>query len=109
MAKTMLNEVRQVLALGPRDGWKPPIVLTEAMRGEGLETLWEKIAEHRAWLDAEGELERRRRRNLAREVFQVASARARRHIEQAVGDDPELRRLLDEVQERRARPADGGA
>ena len=99
MAKTMMNEVRQVLSLGPRDGWRPPIVLTEAMRGEGLETLAEKIAEHRAWLDAEGELERRRRRNLAREVFQVASARARRHIEQAVGDDPELRRLLHEVQE----------
>ncbi len=104
MAKTMMNEVRQVLSLGPRDGWSPPIVLTEAMRGEGLETLAEKIAEHRAWLDAEGELERRRRRNLAREVFQVASARARRHIEQAVGDDPELRRLLHEVQERKLDP-----
>ena len=104
MAKTMMNEVRQVLSLGPRDGWRPPIVLTEALRGEGLETLAEKIAEHRAWLDAEGELERRRRRNLAREVFQVASARARRHIEQAVGDDPELRRLLHEVQERNLDP-----
>src|SRR5436309_9800103 len=104
MAKTMLNEVRQVLALGPREGWRPPIVLTEAMRGEGVETLWEKVAEHRAWLESEGELEQRRRRNLSREVFQVASARARRHIEQAVQDDPELRRLLEEVQERRLDP-----
>src|ERR687888_1242682 len=60
MAKTMLNEVRQVLALGPADGWRPPIVLTEAVRGEGLEQLWEKIAEHRAWLEDDGELEGRR-------------------------------------------------
>jgi LAO/AO transport system kinase len=104
MAKTMLNEVRQVLALGPHEGWSPPIVLTEAMRGEGVETLWEKIAEHRAWLEADGELERRRRANLATEVFQVASARARRHLELAVRDDPELRRLLDDVQERRLDP-----
>ena len=104
MAKTMLNEVRQVLALGPNDGWKPPIVLTEAMRGEGLDKLWEKISEHRQWLEAEGELEERRRRNLAREVFQVASARARRHIEHAVQGDEELQRLLDEVQERRLDP-----
>ena len=109
MAKTMLNEVRQVLALGPHDGWSPPIVLTEAMRGEGVETLWEKIAEHRAWLEADGELERRRRANLATEVFQVASARARRHLELAVRDDPELRRLLDDVQARRARPVDSGS
>jgi LAO/AO transport system kinase len=104
MAKTMLNEVRQVLALGPHDGWIPPIVLTEAMRGEGVETLWEKIAEHQAWLEGEGELERRRRDNLAAEVFQVASARARRHLELAVRDDPELRRLLDDVQARRLDP-----
>ena len=104
MAKTMLNEVRQVLALGPGEGWKPPIVLTEAMRGEGVDTLWQKIKEHRAWLEAEGELERRRRRNLASEVFQVASARARRHIESIVRGDPELQRLLDEVQARRLDP-----
>ena len=37
LAKTMLNEVRQVLSLGPNEGWKPPIVLTEAMRGEGID------------------------------------------------------------------------
>jgi LAO/AO transport system kinase len=104
MAKTMLNEVRQVLALGPAEGWRPPIVLTEAVRGEGLEQLWEKIGEHRAWLESEGELERRRRANLAQEVFQVASTRARRHLESTVRDDPELRRLLDDVQSRRLDP-----
>jgi LAO/AO transport system kinase len=104
MAKTMLNEVRQVLALGPAEGWRPPIVLTEAVSGEGLEQLWEKIGEHRAWLESEGELERRRRANLAQEVFQVASTRARRHLESTVRDDPELRRLLDDVQARRLDP-----
>ena len=104
MAKTMLTEVRQVLALGMTEGWNPPIVLTEAQRGEGVAKLWEKIEEHRAWLDENGELETRRRRNLAHEVFAVASVRARRHIEEAVRDDPELRRLLDDVQERRLDP-----
>jgi len=104
MAKTMLNEVRQVLALGPREGWRPPIVLTEAVRGEGVEQLWDEIARHRAWLEAEGELERRRRTHLAQEVFAVASARARRHLESAVQEDPALRRLLDDVQARRLDP-----
>jgi LAO/AO transport system kinase len=104
MAKAMLNEVRQVLSLGPSDGWRPPIVLTEAIRGEGVDTLWEKVEEHRAWLEAEGELDARRRRNLATEVFQVASARARRHLEEEVQEDAELRRLLEEVQARRLDP-----
>ncbi len=104
LAKTMLSEVRQVLSLGPPGSLRPPVVLTEAVTGEGVDTLWAKIAEHRARLESEGELERRRRRNLAREVFQVASIRARRHLEEAVRDDPALRRLLDEVQERRLDP-----
>ena len=104
MAKAMVNEVRQVLSLGPKDGWRPPIVLTEALRGEGVDTLWEKVAEHRAWLEAEGELDRRRRRNLSTEVFQVASTRARRHLEETVAESPELRRLLDDVQARKLDP-----
>jgi LAO/AO transport system kinase len=104
LAKTMLSEVRQVLSLGPPGSPRPPVVLTEAVTGEGVDTLWAKIADHRAWLESEGELERRRRRNLAREVFQVASIRARRHLEAAVQDDPALRRLLDDVQERRLDP-----
>jgi LAO/AO transport system kinase len=104
MAKTMLTEVRQVLSLGPKGGWKPPIVLTEAVRGEGVATLREKIAEHHAWLLADGELERWRSQNLSQEVFQVAAARARRHLEHVVRDDPELLRLLDDVQARRLDP-----
>jgi len=103
-AKTMLNEVRSILALDREREWLPPILLTEAMRDEGVPQLWEKIGEHRAFLVDSGRLDERRRRNLAGEVFAVASARAKRHLESAVADDPELRRLLDEVQRRELDP-----
>ncbi|MGH2933359.1 MAG: methylmalonyl Co-A mutase-associated GTPase MeaB [Gaiellaceae bacterium] len=102
-AKTMLNEVRSILALDKAE-WRPPIVLTEATRGENVPELWEKIASHRAYLVDSGQLDDRRRRNLAGEVFAVASAHAKRHLESAVADDPELRRLLDEVQSRELDP-----
>jgi LAO/AO transport system kinase len=103
-AKTMLNEVRSILSIGPSRDWQPPIVLTEAVRGENVPLLWEKLGEHRAHLEERGELEERRRRNLAGEVFAVASGRAKAHLESAVRDDPELRRLLDEVQRRELDP-----
>ena len=103
-AKTMLNEVRSILALDRDREWRPPIVLTEATRGEGVPELWEKIAAHRAHLEESGQLDERRRSNLAGEVFAVASARAKTHLEHAVSDDPELRRLLDEVQRRELDP-----
>ncbi|MET0607874.1 MAG: methylmalonyl Co-A mutase-associated GTPase MeaB [Gaiellaceae bacterium] len=103
-AKTMLNEVRSVLSLDKERPWKPPIVLTEAMRGENVDTLWEKVEAHRAFLESEGLLEQRRRENLAGEVFAVASARAKAHLERAVADDEALRRLLNEVQSRKLDP-----
>jgi LAO/AO transport system kinase len=103
-AKTMLNEVRSILSLEHDREWRPPIVLTEAVRGENVPELWEKLEAHRAYLVDSGRLDERRRQNLAGEVFSVASARAKQHLEHAVADDPELRRLLDEVQRRELDP-----
>ena len=103
-AKTMQNEVRSILALDREREWKPPIILTEALRGENVAQLWERIQEHRGFLNVGGLLEKRRRRNLAGEVFAVASGRAKTHLQAAVADDAELRRLLEEVQARELDP-----
>ncbi len=103
-AKTMLGEVRSILALDRDADWQPPIVLTEATRGENVPELWERIVAHRTHLVESGQLEQRRARNLAREVFSVASGRARQHLEDVVADDPELQRLLGEVQRRELDP-----
>ena len=103
-AMTMLNEVRSILALDTEREWKPPIVLTEAVSGEGVPELWGKILEHRRHLEESGALAERRAANLAGEVFAVASARAKSRLEAAVAEDEELRRLLGEVQRRELDP-----
>ena len=103
-AKTMLNEVRSILSLDRDREWRPPIVLTEAITGDGVEALWDKLVEHRAFLERDERLEERRRKNLAGEVFAVAAGRAKRHLEEAVTESPELRRLLDAVQRRELDP-----
>jgi LAO/AO transport system kinase len=102
-AKTMLNEVRSIVRLAEADR-RPPILLTEAVRGENMTELWDELERHRASLEQDGRLDERRRRNLAAEVFAVASGRAKAHLESAVRSDPELERLLDEVQRRELDP-----
>jgi LAO/AO transport system kinase len=103
-AKTMLNEVRSILALDREREWRPPIVLTEAVRGEGVVELWGKLEQHREHLVGGGLLDERRRKNLAGEVFALATSRAKAHLQETVADEPELRRLLDEVQARELDP-----
>jgi LAO/AO transport system kinase len=103
-AKTMLNEVRSILALDRERAWRPPIVLTEAVQGENVPELWEKIEAHRAFLEAEGLLDERRRKNLAGEVFAAATSRAKAHLQAQVAEKPELAALLDRVQARELDP-----
>ncbi len=55
-------------------------------------------------LAASGELERRRRRNLAGEVIAAATARARARIEAAVAEDPGLADVVASVQRRELDP-----
>jgi LAO/AO transport system kinase len=104
MAKTMLNEVRSIVSLDTERTWKPPIVLTEAVTGEGVPGLWEKIEAHRLELDDTGLLDARRRDNLRGEVFDIASARAKDHLERSVHGNAELERLLEQVHRRELDP-----
>ena len=109
LTDTMIREIRGVLSLGPQEGWRVPIVRTEASRAEGIEEVAEKIAEHRAHIEAEGTLTERRRRNLMNEVLALATARLRRRLEESVREDDEVQRLLDEVVARRLDPASAAA
>jgi LAO/AO transport system kinase len=99
----MLNEVRSIVALAEPDK-RPQILLTEALSGEGVPELQAAVDEHRRALAEDGRLEERRRKNLAGEVFAVASSRASAHLRAAVAGDPELRRVLSRVEERELDP-----
>jgi LAO/AO transport system kinase len=105
LTDTMIREIKGVLALGPREGWQVPIVRMEAVRGKGIEELADKLDEHRAYIDAEGTLVERRRRNLMNEVLAIATFRMRRELEASVRADPEVRELLDRVVSREIDPA----
>ena len=102
-AKTMLNEVRSIVALSEPER-RPPILLTEALTGESVPELWSALDAHREALEQDGRLEERRRKNLASEVFAIASSRAKAHLEEAVAGDPRLRDLLAQVERRQLDP-----
>jgi LAO/AO transport system kinase len=109
LTDTMVREIRGVLSLGPQEGWRVPILKTEASRGEGIEELAAKIAEHHDFIREEGTLAERRRRNLMNEVLALAAGRLRRRLEAQVRDDESVQELLDEVVARRLDPASAAA
>ena len=110
MTDTMIREVRGVLALAhDPEAWKVPILRTEAVRGEGVAELAEKIDEHRAFIEAAGTLAERRARNLRSEVLGIATARMRRRLEGTAAEDPRTAELLERVVRRELDPASAAA
>jgi LAO/AO transport system kinase len=103
-ARTMRAEIRSVLALDTATERRVPILETEAFRSEGIAELWEAVLDHRAHLAKDGALEARRRESIEHEIVAVAVAQARRRLSAALEQDPELRRLLDDVHARRLDP-----
>jgi GTPase len=105
LTDTMVREIKGVLALGPQEGWKVPVIRTEAARGTGVEELVDTLGRHRAFIEAEGTLSQRRRRNLMNEVLAIATARMRRELEATLHEDEHVQELLDRVVARELDPA----
>jgi len=106
MTDTMVREVRGVLALSQDpEGWKVPILRTEASRGEGVEELAEQIGAHREFIEERGTLAERRARNLRSEVLGIATSRMRRKLEATAAQDPRTAELLERVVRRELDPA----
>ena len=75
-----------MLGLGERRApgeWRPPVVKTVAMQGDGIDELVEAIDKHQAWLAETGELRERRVLRAAREVEAIALAALRARMGQA--------------------------
>ncbi len=105
LTDTMVREIRGVLSLAPQRGWRVPIIKTEAHKGAGVAELVEKLDEHRAFIEAEGTLSERRKRNLRSEVVAICTFRLRRRLEAQLDEDDTFAELLDEVVARRLDPA----
>jgi LAO/AO transport system kinase len=73
-AQATRRELRSVIAMTDRaDGsWKPPILLTTATKGEGVNEVVDAIFEHRADLERSGALTRRRSARIRREIEALA-------------------------------------
>ncbi len=93
-AADVAREIEQMLDLGPARGWRPPVLLASALTGQGILELWEAVSAHRRYLEESGEVERRRRSRVAREIAELALGRLRAFL------DGEFRGELDSLAER---------
>ncbi|CAB49173.1 methylmalonyl Co-A mutase-associated GTPase MeaB [Pyrococcus abyssi] len=54
-------------------GWRPPVVETVATMNKGIKELWDKIKEHREFLERSGRLKEKRRKRIEEEIKTIVS------------------------------------
>jgi LAO/AO transport system kinase len=100
-AAEAVRDLEIMLKLGPEMDWTPPVVRTSTQTHDGIDDLWEAIERHRKHLESTGEIDRRRRRRILREVEDMVSVRLRqraadlleRGVLDSLGDDLAARRV----------------
>jgi LAO/AO transport system kinase len=93
----VLTELRSMLSLAPKGGWKPPILSTVAAKQEGIGEIWDAVVAHRHHLESSGQGRQLAEQRLKDETAEVAAEIARDRVRQALADDPRLaERLLQE-------------
>jgi LAO/AO transport system kinase len=88
--------------------WMPPIVTCVAAKGEGTDSVWAAVSDHRRHLESSGELEARRRRRVVDEMREIVVRTIEARAYTAAGAD-ELERLADDVVARRRDPYDAAS
>jgi len=93
----VVAELRTMMNMAPKHGWRPPIIPTVASRQEGVDRLWDAVLQHRRHLEASGLARELTERRLRDETAEVAAELARDRARRALEEDPGLaERLLSD-------------
>jgi LAO/AO transport system kinase len=106
-AGAAVREIQHMLGLGESrspGAWRPSVVKTVAMRGDGIDELVEALDKHQAWLRASGELRQRRVRRAAHEVSAIAVETIRARMGQPEPGGASLDELAESVVDGRLDP-----
>ena len=99
-AAEVLRELRQMLHLGAKRDWDPPVLSVAATTGD-VSAVWAAVEEHDAWARSSGARDAKRRARLLAEVESLAAERFKLAVAAALADDPEL---VTDLTERRVDP-----
>jgi len=87
-------DLEMMVALADDPPWRPKVLKTVAIRGEGVEELLGEIETHQKWLEESGEIGNRRRRQLRLRVENVLKEKILERADATVGLDKEIDRAV---------------
>src|SRR5579864_8354330 len=85
--------------------WHPPVVTYSALSGTGIDTLWQKVLDHRAAMQASGEFAGRRREQQVKWMWSMLEQRMMASLRADPAIRARVKRIEAEVADGRVAPA----
>jgi LAO/AO transport system kinase len=93
------REVQYMLDLLGHIPWRPPVVRTISRENQGVKELWEKVMEHKAYLQQSGLWETRRHKRRQDEIVAIVEDQLARRVKALIAADTDWSGKLSQVEQ----------
>ncbi len=87
-----------------KTSWRPPVIVSVAETGQGIDELREAVKKHKAFLDEEGLLEARRSERVQAELAEIVADMARNSLKESLKSNSEVQQVLQDIVKREVDP-----
>jgi len=77
--------------------WRPPVVISVAETGQGIDSIWDACEKHRQFITDSGILQQRRRFKIEAELSELVADIARENLKASLQKSSEVQRMLSDV------------
>ena len=98
-ADKLAKEIGAMLHLSPKQSWDPPVLLTQAHTGEGVQELVDAVHRHRQALEGSGKLEANRLHRRSGEFFKAVEEKIKAGLHQLLATNGDLQSLVERIQQ----------
>ncbi len=97
-------ELEAMLDLGSPEGWRPPVICTNSLQGEGVQEAWEAACKHRRYLEDSGNLQQVRKERARREFIDQVEYLIKAEVWKRIQEKVSLEELVEDLMNRRSDP-----
>ncbi|MBS1990837.1 MAG: methylmalonyl Co-A mutase-associated GTPase MeaB [Cyanobacteria bacterium SZAS LIN-2] len=87
-----------------KDDWRPPVIVSIAETGQGIDELWQSAKKHKQFLEESGLLKERRGNKIESELSEIVADLARRNLKEAMRNSTDIRKVLQDIVDRQIDP-----
>ncbi|MBX9672799.1 MAG: methylmalonyl Co-A mutase-associated GTPase MeaB [Candidatus Obscuribacterales bacterium] len=84
--------------------WRPPVIVSIAETGQGIDELWQSVCDHKAFLEASGLLETRRSKRIQAELSEIVADMARRNLKDSLANSTDVQDVITQIINREIDP-----